>query len=96
MKVGRLCVHQDYARRGIGTLTTDFVMKKLIAMNEDIGIGCRFVIVDAKRDAVHFYKRMGFEVLKGREKGNIPMYCDMIDLLIYRRDGKKINTVVKT
>ncbi len=89
-------MHKDYARRGIGTLTTDFAMKKLIAMNEDVGIGCRFVIVDAKKDAIHFYKKMGFEVLKGREKGTIPVYCDMTDLLRYRRDAKKTNTVVKT
>ena len=89
LKVGRLCVHKNYARRGIGTLTTEFVMRKLIAINEDVGIGCRFVIVDAKKDAIHFYRKLGFEILKKREKGTIPMYYDMIDLLRYRRESKK-------
>lgn len=89
LKVGRLCVHDDYRGRGIGTLTTDFAMKKLLAINENEGVGCRFLITDAKKDAIHFYKKMHFEILKEREKGTIPMYYDMIDLLMYKRQAKK-------
>ena len=93
MKIGKLCVHKAYRGCGIGTLTTDFAMKKLLAINENECIGCRFLIADAKKDAVHFYKKMHFEILKEREKGTMPMYYDMIDLLKYRRDGKKsVNT----
>ncbi|MBU4245689.1 MAG: GNAT family N-acetyltransferase, partial [Nanoarchaeota archaeon] len=89
LKVGRLCVHKDYRGYGIGTLTTDFAMKKLLAINENEGVGCRFLITDAKKDAIHFYKKMHFEILKEREKGTIPMYYDMIDLLMYKRQAKK-------
>lgn len=81
LKVGRLCVHKDYRGRGIGTLTTDFAIKKLVAINENEGVGCRFLIVDAKKDAIHFYKKMDFQVLKSREKGTLPMYCDMLNLI---------------
>lgn len=95
LKVGRLCVHNDYQGRGIGTLTTDFAMKKLLSINENEGVGCRFLIADAKKDAVHFYKKMHFEILKEREKGTLPMYYDMIDLLKYRREAKKITNVTK-
>lgn len=86
LKVGRLCVSKDYARRGIGTLTTDFAIKKLVEINEQVAVGCRFLIVDAKKDAVHFYKKMDFAVLKAREKGTLPMYRDMLKLIRIKRE----------
>lgn len=76
MKIGRICVNTAYAKRGIGTYMLKFAMLKLLVLNKDIG--CRFISTDAKRDAIHFYKRIGFEILKAREKGTIPMYYDMI------------------
>ena len=82
LKIGRLCVTDDYLGRGIGTLMIEFV----IILSEKIGkeIGLRFITTDAKRnpeprkDSVHFYKKLGFEVLKQREKGTLPMYKDLI------------------
>lgn len=82
LKVGRLCVSDDYLGRGIGTLMIEFT----IILAEKIGrdIGLRFITTDAKRnpdpkkDSIHFYKQFGFEVLKQREKGTIPLYKDLI------------------
>lgn len=82
LKVGRLCVSDDYLGRGIGTLMIEFI----IILTEKIGrdIGLRFITTDAKRnpdpkkDSIHFYKQFGFEVLKQREKGTIPLYKDLI------------------
>ena len=84
LKIGRLCVSDNYLGRGIGTLMIEFV----IVLAEKIGseIGLRFITTDAKRnpdprkDSVHFYKRLGFEVLKQREKGTLPMYKDLIKI----------------
>ena len=84
LKIGRLCVSDDYLGRGIGTLMIEFV----IVLAEKIGteIGLRFITTDAKRnpdpkkDSVHFYKKLGFEVLKQREKGTLPMYKDLIKI----------------
>ncbi len=76
MKIGRICVNNDYAGKGIGTYMIKFVMLKMLLLNKDVA--CRFISTDAKREALHFYKRMGFEILKAREKGTIPMYYDMI------------------
>ena len=86
IKIGRLCVDDRYTKRGIGKQTTYFVMKKLIHINEVIG--CRFIVVDAKPDSTKFYKKMGFEVLKQREKGTLPMYYDMIKLIRYFKENK--------
>ena len=44
--------------------------------------GCRFIVLDAKRnpqnDPIHFYKQIGFEMLKQRKKGTTPMYLDLV------------------
>lgn len=82
LKIGRLCVTDAYLGRGIGTLMIEFT----ILLAEKIGkeIGLRFITTDAKRnpeprkDSLHFYKKLGFEVLKQREKGTLPMYKDLI------------------
>ncbi|MBI2558570.1 GNAT family N-acetyltransferase [Candidatus Woesearchaeota archaeon] len=48
LKIGRLCVSDDYLGRGIGTLMIEFVM----VLAEKIGseIGLRFITTDAKRN----------------------------------------------
>jgi GNAT superfamily N-acetyltransferase len=79
MKIGRLSVDKRYERRGIGAQTILFALSRALELNERIG--CRFLIVDAKPDSVHFYRKLGFEILKEREKGTIPMYYDLTNLV---------------
>lgn len=82
LKIGRLCVGNNYLRSGIGTLMIEFI----IILAEKVGkkIGLRFITTDAKRnpdprkDSIHFYKKLGFSILKPREKGTQPMYKDLI------------------
>lgn len=82
LKIGRLCVSDDYLRTGIGTLMIEFVIVLAEKVGKDIGL--RFITTDAKRnqnpqkDSIHFYKKFGFEILKQREKGSLPMYKDLI------------------
>ena len=82
LKIGRLCVADEYLGRGIGTLMVEFAA--ILAQRIGKRIGLRFITTDAKRnhdpkkDSVHFYKKIGFGVLKQREKGTIPMYKDLI------------------
>ena len=82
LKIGRLCVADEYLGRGIGTLMVEFAA--ILAQRISKRIGLRFITTDAKRnqdpkkDSVHFYKKIGFVVLKQREKGTTPMYKDLI------------------
>lgn len=50
--------------------------------------GCRFVVLDAKSNEtfnpIHFYKKIGFNVLKERKKGTIPMYLDLVSNIKFR------------
>ena len=83
LKIGRLCVHDDFLRRGIGRLMIIFAIDqaKDIAKNQ---AGCRFITLDAKRnmdkdlDATHFYRRLGFDILKATRRDTTPMCLDII------------------
>ncbi|VVB60701.1 Acetyltransferase (GNAT) domain protein [uncultured archaeon] len=84
LKIGRICVGTEYLDRGIGTYMIKFAMIKLLIIEHEAG--CRFIFADVKREAVHFYKKLDFVILKLREKGTIPMYLDMIKQIETQRD----------
>ncbi|MBS3157975.1 GNAT family N-acetyltransferase [Candidatus Woesearchaeota archaeon] len=82
IKIGRLAVDDRFLRKGIGTLMIAFatnIAEKIF----NTYAGCRFITLDAKRnkdrskDVIHFYKKLGFQILKERSKGSTPMYLDL-------------------
>ena len=87
LKIGRLCVDEQFERKSIGTQTTLFTMTKAFELNKIAS--CRFIIVDAKREAVNFYKKKGFSILRYRDKGTIPMYYDMVAIYKYFEERKE-------
>lgn len=82
LKIGRLCVHDDFVRKGVGRLMVLFAIQQANEISENKS-GCRFITLDAKRnekrelDSIHFYKKLGFKMLKERVKGTTPMYLDL-------------------
>ncbi len=75
--------------KGIGRQTTYFTMSVLLTVTDYAG--CRFIVLDAKPEAVEFYKKLGFRILKEVKKDATPMYFDMkgnIDL--YRKGEFKL------
>ena len=87
LKIGRLCVDTRFLRRGIGTLMIAFSVKIAHKIFNEYA-GCRFIVLDAKRnpenDPVHFYKKIGFGMLKERKKGTTPMYLDLVNNVKFR------------
>jgi ribosomal protein S18 acetylase RimI-like enzyme len=81
LKIGRLAVVEDFQRQGIGSELISFSIVISSKLNEYSA--CRFIVLDAKRNMdngknpLHFYKKIGFRILKEREKGTIPMYLDL-------------------
>lgn len=73
LKIGRLCVDDNFRRRGLGKLMIEFSIMIAKEINQGKA-GCRFIAVDVKRnsalelDSFHFYKKLGFEIT--REKVN--------------------------
>lgn len=88
LKIGRMCIDLEFRKKGLGTFLVHVAMRRLLEINERVG--CRFLIADVKRGAQHFYKNLGFEVLKEKQKGHIPMYLDMKKQIEYLRAHKKI------
>jgi len=87
LKIGRMCVDMNFRKKGLGTFLIHVAMRRLLETNERVG--CRFLIADVKRGAQHFYKSLGFEALKEKQKGHIPMYMDMRKQIEYLRGHKK-------
>ncbi|MBR2117396.1 MAG: hypothetical protein IJ935_01770 [Afipia sp.] len=66
--IGRLGVGDEFARKGIGSETLDFI--KGWFYSSDNKTGCRFVIVDAVNDerVIAFYRKNGFMELFSSEE----------------------------
>jgi GNAT superfamily N-acetyltransferase len=58
VKVGRLAVGAEYANAGIGSKILYLIKREYAKGNR---AGCRFLTVDAYRDATKFYERNGFD-----------------------------------
>lgn len=85
LKIGRLCVDDRFLRRGLGSLLIQYAIH--IAGKLSQMTGCRFIYLDAKRnddsskDAIHFYRKMGFEFYKERGSKETPLYMDILAYL---------------
>jgi GNAT superfamily N-acetyltransferase len=86
LKIGRLCVEDSFLKQGIGRLMIHFVINKAILMNSEVG--CRFVFLDAKRnadknrDVIHFYLKLAFQIYKNKDNSKTtPLYLDILPIL---------------
>lgn len=78
LKIGRLATHSDYRRRGIGRYMLRCIFAFWFRLSRYVG--CRIITVDAKPNAVGFYKRIGFReaiVSDTSSQASIPMYIDI-------------------
>ncbi|WP_310560669.1 GNAT family N-acetyltransferase [Flavobacterium sp.] len=66
VKIGRLAVHIDYQKGGgYGRKIINFTKGLFTNKNKT---GCKFITVDAYRDSLTFYEKMGFKYLSSRDK----------------------------
>ena len=80
IKIARLLVDADYRRLGFGQELVDLAID---IAEEAIGgvIGCRFVVVDAKPEAVDFWRHFGFSELAtagSRRRTHTVLFYDLI------------------
>ena len=76
LKIGRLAVSQEYKGHDIGTKIINYIEAK--CLNERFA-GCRFITVDAYRDAEGFYQKCNFKYLVSADQGDetVLMYIDL-------------------
>ena len=82
VKIGRLAVSVTHKGQGIGTDIVSAV-KQMLVNNKNIS-ACRFLTVDAYKDALPFYLKNGFKPLvndvEEEDSYTIPMYYDLKEL----------------
>lgn len=82
LKIGRLAVATVHQNKGFGRVIMRYIVGKGLSMGA--GVGCRFLIVQAKPEAIDFYKKCGFDLTKEtrREKKRLSrtMYFDLHEL----------------
>ncbi|MBF0338599.1 MAG: GNAT family N-acetyltransferase [Nitrospirae bacterium] len=82
VKIGRLGVHKDYQRIGVGRMVLDHIKK---AFAYDNKTGCRFITVDAynKPDVLSFYIKNEFMLFSENDKKDMTrlLYYDLIDIV---------------
>jgi len=64
VKIGRLGINRNNQRQGLGKRVIDFTKIYFTKKNKT---GCKFITVDAYKDSVPFYEKMGFKCLTSRD-----------------------------
>ncbi len=80
VKIGRFAISQEYEGRGIGQYLIDSLKYMFTHGNRT---GCRFLTVDAYRDAVGFYQKCGFSFISEDDRNDDTrlMYYDLKSFL---------------
>ena len=62
VKIARLAIDKNLQGKGFGSMIMDWCINhvRLAIMPH---VGCRFIVVDAKRESVTFYEKFGFILL---------------------------------
>ena len=76
IQIGQLAVHVDYEDNDVGTYVLDWSIGKAMKISEEIG--CRFIVLNAERDALGFYEKYGFRMLPKQDRRLYPfMFLDL-------------------
>jgi GNAT superfamily N-acetyltransferase len=93
VKIARLAVDTRFERRGIGTYLLLAAIGKTLSVCESIG--CRYILVDSKKDSIGFYQKNEFKLVeKYKNREFIPMYLNMQPIIaeINREKNEQVNS----
>lgn len=77
VKIGRLGTSKKYARQGVARDLLDFIKHMFASSNRT---GCRFITVDAHREAIGLYEKCGFTFFSNTDEEDDTrlMYFDLL------------------
>ena len=80
VKIGRLAIDKTYKGMGLGRMIIENLVEECLELNKKIA--CRLITVDAYKDALPFYQRLGFEFLteKDEQEDIRQMFFDLTNL----------------
>ena len=81
LKIGRLAIDKTYKGKGLGSVIMANIISKCIKMNEEQA--CRLITVEAYKQAIPFYQKMGFKFLIEGDKDDATrlMFLDLTSFL---------------
>ena len=81
LKIGRLAIDKTFKGKGLGSVIMANIISKCIKMNEEQA--CRLITVDAYKQAVPFYQKMGFKFLIEGDKDDTTrlMFLDLTSFI---------------
>ena len=81
VKIGRLAIDKTFKGKGLGSVIMANIISKCIKMNQEQA--CRLITVDAYKQAVPFYQKMGFKFLIEGDKDDTTrlMFLDLTSFI---------------
>ena len=81
LKIGRLAIDKSFKGKGLGSVIMANIISKCIKMNKEQA--CRLITVDAYKQAIPFYQKMGFKFLTEDDKNDTTrlMFLDLTNII---------------
>ncbi len=81
LKIGRLAIDKTFKGKGLGSVIMANIISRCIKMNEEQA--CRLITVDAYKQAVPFYQKLGFKFLIEGDKDDTTrlMFLDLTSFI---------------
>ena len=81
LKIGRLAIDNSFKGKGLGSVIMANIISKCIKMNKEQA--CRLITVDAYKQAIPFYQKMGFKFLTEDDKNDTTrlMFLDLANII---------------
>jgi GNAT superfamily N-acetyltransferase len=80
IKIARMAVDEKFSGAGVGRYLLLSAVGKVHHISQEVG--CRYITVDSKREAIGFYEKNGFKLIKKYEKRKFPpMYLNMYPII---------------
>jgi len=90
IKIARLAVDKEFEGCGIGRFLLFWATGKVYQLSKEVG--CRYITLDSKREALGFYEKFGFKVIKRYAGRNFPpMYLNMYPIVMQMRQEDSEN-----
>jgi GNAT superfamily N-acetyltransferase len=80
IKIARMAVDKKLSGAGVGRYLLLAAIGKVHHLS--LEVGCRYITVDSKREAIGFYRKNGFKIIKKYENRMFPpMYLSMYPII---------------
>jgi len=89
IKIARLAVYEEFEGHGIGRFLLLWATGKVYQLSREVG--CRYITLDSKREALGFYPKFGFKLIGKYAVRSFPlMYLNMYPIVLQTRQDMSL------